>query len=126
IVEYLVGLIGLGVAIDYSLLLVTRWREELARGHSGDKAVHRAMARAGRAVVLSGSTVAVGLLSLVVLPVSFLRSVGYAGMLIPLLSVLVTITLMPVLLAVAGKRLDWPRRRRAAQPAAGRVWTAWA
>jgi RND superfamily putative drug exporter len=126
IVEYLVGLIGLGVAIDYSLLLVTRWREELAGGHTGDEAVHRAMTRAGRAVVLSGSTVAVGLLSLVVLPVSFLRSVGYAGMLIPLLSVLVTITLMPVLLAVAGRRLDWPRRRRTAAPAMGSFWTAWA
>ncbi|HEX4704602.1 MAG TPA: MMPL family transporter, partial [Pseudonocardiaceae bacterium] len=124
IVEYLVGLIGLGVAIDYSLLLVTRWREELAQGHSAEEAVHRAMARAGRAVVLSGTTVAVGLLSLVVLPVSFLRGVGYAGLLIPLLSVLVTVTLMPVLLTVAGQRLDWPRRRR--RTTAGPVWTAWA
>jgi putative drug exporter of the RND superfamily len=60
IVEYLVALIGLGVAIDYSLLLVTRWREERAAGHAGDQAVHRAMASAGRSVVLSASTVAVG------------------------------------------------------------------
>ncbi len=82
IVEYLVALIGLGVAIDYSLLLVTRWREERTAGHAGDQAVHRAMASAGRSVVLSASTVAVGLLSLVVLPVPYLRSVGVAGLLI--------------------------------------------
>jgi putative drug exporter of the RND superfamily len=123
-VEYLVALIGLGVAIDYSLLLVTRWREELASGHSGDQAVDRAMATAGRAVVFSGVTVAIGLLSMVMLPVPFLRSMGYAGMLIPLVSVLVTLTLLPVLLATIGQRADWPRRRK--PPHVGRGWTAWA
>jgi putative drug exporter of the RND superfamily len=122
-VEYLVALIGLGVAIDYSLLLVTRWREELADGRSGDQAVARAMATAGRAVVFSGVTVAIGLLSMVVLPVPFLRSMGYAGMLIPLVSVLVTLTLLPVLLAGVGRRVDWPHRRK---PHLGRGWAAWA
>jgi MMPL family len=106
-VEYLVALIGLGVAIDYSPLLVTRWREELAGGQRGDQAVARAMATAGRAVVFSGVTVAVGLVSMVVLPVPFLRSMGSAGMLIPLISVLVsvlvTLTLLPVLLAGVGR-----------------------
>ena len=94
IVQFLVGLIGLGVAIDYSLLLVTRWREELAHGYDNDTAVHRAMATAGRAVVFSGVTVALGLLALVILPVPFLRSVGYGGMIIPLVSVCVTLTLV--------------------------------
>ena len=126
IVEYLVALIGLGVAIDYSLLLVTRWREERAAGHPGDQAVHRAMASAGRSVVLSASTVAVGLLSLVVLPVPYLRSVGLAGLLIPTLSALVTVTLLPVVLAGAGHRLDWPRRRRLRPVGASRAWTGWA
>jgi RND superfamily putative drug exporter len=126
IVEYLVALIGLGVAIDYSLLLVTRWREERANGHAGAEAVHRAMATAGRSVLLSGSTVAIGLLSLVVLPVPFMRSVGYAGMLIPLVSALVTVTLLPVLLAGAGHRLDWPRLRLRGEAASSRAWTAWA
>ena len=126
IVEYLVALIGLGVAIDYSLLLVTRWREERAHGHPGDEAVHRSMATAGRSVLLSGSTVAIGLLALVVLPVPFLRSVGYAGMLIPLVSALVTITLLPVLLASGGPRLDWPRQRPRREAASSRAWTAWA
>jgi RND superfamily putative drug exporter len=123
-VEYLVALIGLGVAIDYSLLLVTRWREELAAGHSGDRSVALAMATAGRAVVFSGVTVAIGLLSMVMLPVPFLRSMGYAGMLIPLVSVLVTLTLLPVLLATIGQRADWPHRRK--PPHVGRGWAAWA
>jgi RND superfamily putative drug exporter len=123
-VEYLVALIGLGVAIDYSLLLVTRWREERARGHSDEQAVLAAMASAGRAVVISGATVAVGLLSMVVLPVPALRSFGYAGMLIPLVSVAVALTLLPVVLAAGGQRLDWPHLRKDAH--AGRGWSEWA
>ncbi|HZC14643.1 MAG TPA: MMPL family transporter, partial [Thermoleophilaceae bacterium] len=63
IVQFLIALIGLGVAIDYSLLVVTRWREERAHGRSGDEAVQRAMETAGRAVVFSGITVAIGLLA---------------------------------------------------------------
>src|SRR6266487_2054993 len=124
IVQFLVALIGLGVAIDYSLLLVTRWREELAHGHSVEEAVHLAMASAGRAVILSGVTVAIGLLALVLLPVPFLRSFGFGGMLIPLVSVLVAVTLLPVLLATVGRRLDWPRLR--SENLASRGWTAWA
>ncbi|HEX6675291.1 MAG TPA: MMPL family transporter [Actinomycetes bacterium] len=124
IVQFLVALVGLGVAIDYSLLLVTRWREERARGHHGDEAVHRAMLSAGRAVVFSGGTVAIGLVALVLLPVPFLRSVGFGGMLIPLVSVVVTLTLLPVLLAGVGGRIDWPRLRKEAH--ASRGWTAWA
>ena len=124
IVQFLVALIGLGVAIDYSLLLVTRWREELAAGHQGGEAVGRAMATAGRAVAFSGGTVAIGLVSMAFLPVPFLRSIAYAGILIPLVSVLVTLTLLPVLLATIGRRADWPRRRKHAH--AGRGWSAWA
>jgi RND superfamily putative drug exporter len=140
LVQYLVALIGLGVAIDYSLLLVTRWREELAAGHDREQAVHRAMATAGRAVVTSAGTVAVGLLVLVLLPVPFLRSVGYGGLLIPLASAAVTLTLLPVVLATVGPRLDWPaggraerragrlagRDGRRGERAAGRLWTRWA
>jgi putative drug exporter of the RND superfamily len=124
IVEFLVALIGLGVAIDYSLLVVVRWREERAHGHEGDEAVVRAMATAGRAVVFSGTTVAIGLLAMIVLPLPFLRSIGYAGMLIPLISVIVAMTLLPVVLAKAGNRLDWPHLRNDDQ--ASRSWTRWA
>jgi RND superfamily putative drug exporter len=123
IVQYLAALIGLGVAIDYSLLLVTRWREELAAGHGREESVSRAMATAGRSVAYSGITVAIGLLSLIVLPVPALRSIGLGGMLVPATSVAVTLTLLPVLLAAAGWRLDRPHRARAA---ASRAWTAWA
>src|SRR5262249_12560246 len=96
IVEFLIALIGLGVAIDSSLLIVTRWREERALGHANAEAVQRAMTTAGRAVVFSGTTVGISLLALVVLPVPFLRSVGYGGLLIPLVTVLVACTLLPV------------------------------
>ncbi|HET6751728.1 MAG TPA: MMPL family transporter [Actinomycetes bacterium] len=132
LVQFLVALIGLGVAIDYSLLLVTRWREELAAGLDREQAVHRAMATAGRSVVTSAGTVAVSLLVLVLLPVPFLRSVGYGGLLIPLASAAVTLTLLPVLLATVGPRLDWPANRLARRGAprkdraASRLWTRWA
>ena len=124
IVEFLVALIGLGVAIDYSLLVVVRWREERAHGRTDDDAVVRAMQTAGRAVVFSGTTVAIGLLAMVVLPLPFLRSIGYAGMLIPLVSVIVAITLLPIVLVNAGNRLDWPHMRT--DDKASRAWTRWA
>jgi RND superfamily putative drug exporter len=124
IVQFIVALIGLGVAIDYSLLLVTRWREERLRGHRGDEAVARAMATAGRSVVFSAATVAIGLLAMVFLPVPFLRSVGYGGMLIPLVSMVAVLTLLPVLLATVGTRVDWPHRRK--DTSISRGWTAWA
>ena len=124
IVQFLVALIGLGVTIVFALLLVVRWREERAHGHSGDEAIERAMQTAGRAVVFSGTTVAVGLVALIALPLPFLRSVGYGGVLIPLVSTLVAITLLPVVLSKLGHRLDWPHRRT--DERASRAWTRWA
>ena len=124
IVEFLVSLVGLGVAIDYSLLVVTRWREERALGADNETAVITAITTAGRAVLLSGLTVAIGLLALVVLPVPGLRSVGFGGMLIPVISVMVSLTLLPALLGGVGQRMDWPKLRHEAQ--ASRVWSRWA
>jgi RND superfamily putative drug exporter len=124
IVQFLIALIGLGVAIDYSLIVVSRWREERSHGRSGDEAIQKAMETAGRAVVFSGITVAIGLLALIALPLPFLRSLGYGGMLIPLVSVLVAITLLPVVMAKLGPRLDWPHRRT--DDKASRAWTRWA
>ncbi|HET6908381.1 MAG TPA: MMPL family transporter [Mycobacteriales bacterium] len=123
IVQFLVSLVGLGVAIDYSLLVVTRWREERQRGHDNATATQIAMRTAGRAVVVSGGTVAIGLVALIVLPVPGLRSVGYGGMLIPLVSTLVTLTLLPALLGGIGPRIDWPRLRH--DDRASRGWTGW-
>src|SRR5690242_2032558 len=124
IVEFLIALVGLGVAIDYSLLVVSRWREERSAGRSNADAVTVAMEHAGRAVVFSGLTVAIGLVSMIVLPVPMLRSVGYGGVLVPLVSVLVATTLLPVILATVGPRLDWPRLRT--ERRASRVFSAWA
>jgi putative drug exporter of the RND superfamily len=124
VVQFLIALVGLGVAIDYALLIVSRWREERAHGRSGDEAVQRAMETAGRAVVFSGTTVAIGLLAMVALPVPFLRSMGYGGLLIPLVSTLVAITLLPVMLSKFGHKLDWPHRRT--DDRASRAWTRWA
>jgi RND superfamily putative drug exporter len=126
IAGFVIGLIGLGVAIDYSLLVVTRWREERARGATNRDAVRTAMAHAGRAVAFSGITVTIGLLTLLVLPIPALRSFGYAGGLIPLVSVAVTLTLLPVLLDTVGPVLDRPRHRLRHEGTPSRTWTAWA
>jgi RND superfamily putative drug exporter len=125
IVKVLAALVGLAIAIDYALLIVVRWREERLRENTtNEAAVVKAMQHAGRAVVFSGSTVAISLLALVALPVPFLRSLGIAGMLIPLVSVAVAITLLPVVLATIGPRLD--RRHTGHTDRASRGWSAWA
>jgi RND superfamily putative drug exporter len=111
VVQFLIALIGLGVAIDYSLLVVSRWREERAHGRSNEDAVIIAMKTAGNAVVASGVTVAISLVALVVVPVPFLRSMGIGGMLIPLVSVSVVLTLLPALLSSFGPRVDYPHIR---------------
>jgi RND superfamily putative drug exporter len=124
VVQFLISLIGLGVAIDYSLLVVSRWREERARGRDNEEAVVVAMRTAGHAVLASGVTVAISLVALLVVPVPFLRSMGVGGMLIPLVSVAVVLTLLPALLSSIGPRIDFPRIRQ--EGAASRAWSAWA
>ncbi len=124
VVQFLIALVGLGVAIDYSLLLVSRWREEVAHGHDNHEAVRISMRTAGHAVVASGVTVAISLIALVVIPVPLLRSMGFGGMLIPLCSVAVVLTLLPAMLAAVGPRVDIPRIRK--EGVASRGWTAWA
>jgi RND superfamily putative drug exporter len=113
LVQNILALVGLGVAIDYALLIVTRWREERANGRDNRAAVLTASATAGRSVLFSGITVTVSLAALALTSVPFLRSIGLAGMLIPLLSVVVSATLLPVILDAIGPRLEWPRRRPA-------------
>jgi putative drug exporter of the RND superfamily len=123
--QYLVALIGLGVTIDYSLLIVTRWREERERGRDNEEAILVAGENAGRAVVLSGLTVAIGLFSLVVLPVAFLRSVGFAGFLIPLVALSAAITLLPATLSARGPSLDRHRVRKGSSSTFSRSWERW-
>jgi putative drug exporter of the RND superfamily len=106
IVQFLIALVGLGVAIDYALLMIFRFRDELREGEDVETALVETMTHAGRSVLVSGSTVAVGLLSMIFLPLPFIRSIGIGGMLIPAVSVLAAITLLPALLAVLGERIN--------------------
>ncbi|MGC9221692.1 MAG: MMPL family transporter [Solirubrobacteraceae bacterium] len=108
----LADLIGIGLAIDYSLLIVHRFREELSRDDDTNMAVVRTMSTAGRATVVSGGAVALGLLVVLATPVPFVRSLGLAGFLVPLFSVAAVVTLQPALLSLLGPRLLAPLRRR--------------
>jgi RND superfamily putative drug exporter len=123
-VTNVVSLIGIGIAIDYSMLVVFRFREELAAGAEPQPALMRAMATAGRATVFSGLTVAVGLALLAFVPVPLIRSMGIGGLLIPLVSVIASLTLLPVLLSLLGTRINslplLPRRAIARRAVAGR------
>src|SRR5919204_4207855 len=117
-VTNLVQLIGLGIAVDYSLLVVYRFREELARGGDKNDAIVRTMRTAGRAVIFSGATVAIGLALLLFMPLPFMRSIGAGGFLIPLVSIAAAATLQPALLSLYGRRgvarvhvAEWVRRR---------------
>ena len=127
----LVQLIGLGIAIDYSLLIVYRFREELERGRTADDAVVRTMQTAGRAVIFSGATVAIGLALLLFMPIPFIRSIGVGGFLIPLVSVAAAATLQPALLVALRPARDrrapvapWLRAAAACRRPATRTSTA--
>lgn len=130
IVQFLVALVGLGVAIDYALLMIFRFREELGRGEDVETALVQTVRHAGRSVVVSGSTVAIGLLSMVIIPIPVIRSIGIGGMLIPAVSVIAAITLLPALLAVLGHRVNrlrvMPRRIAAATDGEAGIWGRWA
>jgi RND superfamily putative drug exporter len=130
IVQFLIALIGLGVAIDYSLLMIFRFREELAKGEDREEAIAQTMRRAGRSVVVSGSTVAIGLISMLILPLPFIRAIGIGGMLIPAVSVLASITLVPALLYWLGPRINnirlLPRRFHAGEYVDTGFWGRWA
>jgi uncharacterized membrane protein YdfJ with MMPL/SSD domain len=103
-VSNLVELVGLGLAVDYSLLVVYRFREELEGTDDVDAAIVRTMETAGRAVVFSGATVAIGLGLLLFVPVPFVRSLGVGGFLVPLASLAAAATLQPALLSLLGRR----------------------
>jgi RND superfamily putative drug exporter len=130
IVEFLIALVGLGVAIDYALLMIFRFRDELRQGEDVETALVETMTHAGRSVIVSGSTVAVGLLSMLVLPLPFIRSIGIGGMLIPAVSVLTAITLLPALLATLGTRINslrvLPRRLVDTGHPEDGTWGRWA
>ena len=99
-------LFGLGLGVDYSLFIVSRFREELTKGHNVEEAVAITVATAGRAVTFSGLTVSIGLMGLVFFRINMLRSVGIGGVLVVLMAVLAAITLLPAVLAIIGTRVN--------------------
>jgi RND superfamily putative drug exporter len=104
-VPNVVGLIGLALAIDYSLLMVHRFRTEINRDNvSVDEAIVATMQSAGRTVALSGFAVAIGLATLLIVPVPFVRSLGAAGLVVPVFSLAAALTLQPALLSLLGRR----------------------
>jgi RND superfamily putative drug exporter len=109
LVQNLATMLGLGLGIDYALLMVSRFREAVSAGHSGSAASVLAARQAGRTLLISASTVAIGFLALLTVPISEIRSIGIAGFLVAGISVLLTNTLVPAVLGLLGKRIDTGR-----------------
>ena len=118
-----VTMLGLGLGIDYALLLVSRFREARVRGLGCEAAAVEAASHAGHSILLSGAAVLVGFLALLFVPVTDLRSIAIGGALVTAVSALLATTLLPALLASAGHRIEIGRIRRSATTAAG--WTRW-
>src|SRR6201987_3238694 len=106
LVQNLATMLGLGLGIDYTLLMVSRFREAISAGHNGPSASVIAARRAGRTLLISASTVAIGFLALLTVPISEIRSIGVAGFLVTGMSVLLTNTLVPAALVLLGPRID--------------------
>jgi RND superfamily putative drug exporter len=109
LVQNLATMLGLGLGIDYALLMVSRFREAIAAGHDGPEASAIAAHQAGHTLMISSSTVAIGFLALLTVPISEIRSVGIAGFLVAALCVLLTNTLVPSVLGLLGRRIDLAR-----------------
>ena len=116
----IVTLIGLAVAIDYSLFVVNRFRDELASGATREEAIAIAMSTAGRAITFSGVTVAIGLSAMLFFQGTFMASMGAAGAIVVAIAVLYGLTFLPAALAILGNRVDWwPRWARRILPSLG-------
>src|SRR3984885_7572056 len=106
LIQNLATMLGLGLGIDYALLMVSRFREAISAGHDGFNASVIATRKAGQTLVISASTVAIGFLALLTVPISEVRSIGVAGFLVAGMSVLLTNTVAPAVLAVLGPRIN--------------------
>src|ERR1700685_1203816 len=131
LVQNLATMLGLGLGIDYALLMVSRFREAISAGHDGPVASVMAARQAGRTLLISASTVAIGFLALLTVPISEIRSIGVAGVLVTGMSVFLTNTLVPATLVLLGPRIDLGRMpftaKLDAQHAArtGNRWRQW-
>ncbi len=126
LVENVVSMLGLGLGIDYALLIVSRFRDETARGLAPEDAAIAAARHAGHTVVISGTAVAIGFAALTVVPLNELRAIAIGGLLVSLFSVLTATTLLPGVLAWLGPRADAGRlRRRRVASTSGDGWHRW-
>src|ERR1700693_5596945 len=111
LVQNLATMLGLGLGIDYALLMVSRFREALAEGHDPGDAADIAAGQAGRTLIISATTVAIGFSALLTVPISELRSIGIAGLLVTVLSVMLCTFILPWILGLLGHRIDAARVR---------------
>jgi putative drug exporter of the RND superfamily len=131
LVQNLATMLGLGLGIDYALLMLSRFREALCSGLDGPAASLIAARQAGRTLLISASTVAIGFLALLTVPISEIRSIGIAGFLVAGISVLLTNTLVPALLALLGRKIDigrlpfTPKLDATHSERAGKRWRKW-
>jgi RND superfamily putative drug exporter len=131
LVQNLATMLGLGLGIDYTLLMVSRFREAISEGLDGATASVVAARQAGRTLLISASTVAIGFLALLTVPISEIRSIGVAGILVAAVSVLLANTLVPAVLALLGPRIDAGRLPftakldRHRETSVGNRWRKW-
>jgi putative drug exporter of the RND superfamily len=125
IVVSIISMVGLGLSIDYALLIVSRYRDGLDRGLSRGQALRKAAKHGGRTVILSGLTVAIGFAAMLLVPVSEVRSIGIGGLLVTTVAVLIARTLLPIVLAWMGPWIDAAPLGFALRPNAGRNWRRW-
>ncbi|MFB3737967.1 MAG: MMPL family transporter, partial [Candidatus Velamenicoccus archaeovorus] len=114
-VENMVTMIGLAVGIDYSLFIVSRYREERKKGFEKLEAIRRSGATASRAVFFSGATVVLALLGMLIVPVSIFRSLAGGAILVTIAAIAASMTLLPAILSLLGDRVNWPRLSRRAR-----------
>jgi RND superfamily putative drug exporter len=133
LVQNLATMLGLGLGIDYALLMVSRFREALAEGYNPGQAADIAAGQAGRTLIISATTVAIGFSALLTVPISELRSIGIAGLLVTVLSVILCTSILPWVLGLLGHRIDAARVRlrprqvktRESLCAASERWVRW-
>jgi RND superfamily putative drug exporter len=116
LVQNLATMLGLGLGIDYALLMVNRFREALAEGYAPGRAADIAAGQAGRTLIVSATTVAIGFSALLTVPISELRSIGIAGLLVTVLSVLLCMSILPWVLGLLGSRIDSAKFRLPRRP----------
>ncbi|MEO8576346.1 MAG: MMPL family transporter [Gemmatimonadales bacterium] len=125
LLQNVVAMLGLGLGIDYALLVVGRFRESLNVGMTPANAAMDAASKAGHTIVLSGASVAIGFVALLAIPVNEIRSLAVGGLLVIVIAVLIATTLLPVLLSMLGSRVNWGRIRRSKQTSGSERWRAW-